>query len=278
MGVLNVTPDSYFDGGRHLGLRAIEHFEQLVKQGAWLVDIGGESSRPAASPVPADEQIRRIESVVTHACRSSQVQVSVDTTSPEVADRMLSLGVHAINDVSCLADPELARVVARHGAALILMHARGSMHNMAGFSRYPENGYVDVIGEVAAEWEAARDRAVAQGVSPQDILFDPGLGFAKNAHHSERLLTELCRFQRLGVPIVVGCSRKSFLECVEEVPPERRLGATVAACLLAVDGGASMLRVHDVEVIRQAVAAHRRYRQLWQRTGAQPEAPCSAAW
>jgi dihydropteroate synthase len=254
MGILNVTPNSFYDGGRYLaGDAAVARVDELVRDGADIIDIGGESSKPGAEAVPASEQLARIEAAV-RAAVSRGVLVSVDTTSAEVAERALSLGATIINDVSCLADPELARVAARHGAVLIVMHARGHMQSMAGFSRYPDSAYGDVVGDVREEWRAARERAREAGLARELIWLDPGLGFAKNARHSLALLAGLSRLTAEGVPVVVGASRKSFISAVDAAPPEQRLGGSLAACLLAVAQGASVLRVHDVSETRQALA------------------------
>jgi dihydropteroate synthase len=258
MAVLNVTPDSFYDGGRYLEEGpALARLDELIAQGAEIVDIGGESSRPGSQGVPALEQIRRIEPAVRHALRKGTALVSVDTTSPEVADRMLRIGAHIVNDVSCLSNPELARVTARHEAVLIVMHCRGSMDRMKGFSQYPEHGYGDVIEDVRAEWRAAKERAVAHGMPAERVWFDPGIGFAKSARHSFEILRRLAEFSSEQVPVVVGPSRKSFIASVDDAPAERRLGGTIAACLLAAERGARVLRVHDVEAVRQALAVAR---------------------
>jgi dihydropteroate synthase len=157
-----------------------------------------------------------------------------------------------INDVSCLADEDLARACAEYGAPLILMHSRGSAASMAGYSVYPDAGYQNVVDDVRREWRAARDRAVAVGMASADIWFDPGLGFAKNAQQSYTLLARLAEFQSEGL-IVVGASRKSFLAAVDGAPPSERLGGSVAACLLAAARGAAIVRVHDVREVRQAL-------------------------
>jgi dihydropteroate synthase len=179
--------------------------------------------------------------------------VSIDTTSPEVADAMLTAGAHAINDVSCLADPDLARVVARRGAALIIMHTRVGLGKMAGFSQYPDDAYDDVVEDTLMELESARARAVAAGVPQDDILLDPGIGFAKNARQSFEVLRRLGEFRRGGARLVLGPSRKSFIAAADPGPAEARLGGTIAACLLATQRGASVLRVHDVQAVRQAL-------------------------
>jgi dihydropteroate synthase len=255
MGVVNVTPDSFFDGGRYAGDDAArERIRQITDLGASVVDIGGESTRPRSEPVPAREQIARIEGAVRYALGLEGVLVSIDTTSPEVADRMLSLGAHIINDVSCLAEGELASVVARHDADLVVMHSRGPMSQMPGYSQYPEAGYQDVVTDVKRELSAARDRAVASGLEPSRVWLDPGIGYNKNARHSYELVRRLSEFRELGAPIVVGPSRKSFIAAASPAPPEARLGGTIAACVLLAQAGADVLRVHDVFEVSQALS------------------------
>ncbi len=252
MGVLNVTPDSFFDGGRYDRVAAAaSRIDQLVEDGADLIDIGAESTRPGAPAVSAAEQIARLEPALRYAVRSGLL-VSVDTASPAVARHALGLGAQLINDVSCLADAELARACAEHAAPLILMHARGPAASMTGFSQYPEDGYDDLVEDVRREWRSARDRAVAAGLGECDVYFDPGLGFAKNARQSYVLLAELARFASEGL-IVVGPSRKSFIAAADGAPPDQRLGGSVAACLLAAARGAAIVRVHDVHDVRQAL-------------------------
>jgi|SRR6187399_12909 len=253
MGILNVTPDSFFDGGHYAGVRlSCARVDALLEEGADLIDIGGESTRPGAPSVPPALQLERIEPAVKHALERGAI-VSVDTAAPEVAEHVLRLGAQIINDVSCLADPALAKVAAAHQAILILMHARGSMTDMGGFSKYPDHGYRDVVEEVRREWREARDRALAAGVARDKIWFDPGLGFNKNARHSLTLLGRLNEFQSEGVPIVLGASRKSFIAEVDGASPGDRLGGSIAACILATKLGASVLRVHDVRATRQAL-------------------------
>ena len=257
MGVLNVTPDSFYDGGRYLELDpAVQHVERLLRDGADLIDIGGESSRPRAELVPPATQVARVEGAL-RAAVSRGALVSVDTTSPEVADRALSLGASLVNDVSCLADADLASVAAKHRAVLIVMHARGPMQRMAGFSRYPDAAYGDVVADVLDEWRSARERALTAGLPRENVWLDPGLGFAKNARQSFALLSGLEKLCGEGVPVVVGASRKSFISLVDDAPPEGRLGGSLAAALSAVDKGASVLRIHDVSETRQALAVAR---------------------
>jgi dihydropteroate synthase len=260
MGVLNVTPDSFSDGGRYLApIDARKRVDELLEEGADIIDIGGESTRPGASTVPAADQIERIRHPLIHAARERGVVVSVDTTSPAVARFALSEGATIVNDVSCLADIELGRAVAESGGALVIMHARGSMSSMRGYSDAPGDAYGDVVADVAREWRAARDRAVASGVAPGEIVFDPGLGYMKNGAHSLELLRRLGEFATLGAPMLVGPSRKSFIAKAtgSSAPPSERLGGTIAACLAAADRGADILRVHDVAEVKQALALHR---------------------
>lgn len=252
MGVLNVTPDSFFDGGRHdNAAAATQRIDQLAAEGADLIDIGAESTRPGARAIPAAEQIARLTPALEHALGTGLL-VSVDTASPAVARHALGLGAQLINDVSCLADADLARACAEYGAPLILMHTRGPAATMTGFSVYPDDGYADVVEDVRREWRAARERAVLAGMRAEDVYFDPGLGFAKNARQSYALLAGLARFQSEGV-IVVGPSRKSFIGALDGSTPNERLGGSVAACLLAVARGAAIVRVHDLREVRQAL-------------------------
>jgi dihydropteroate synthase len=260
MGVCNVTPDSFSDGGRYLEPRAARaRVDELVEQGADLIDIGGESTRPGALAVPASEQLARVLDVVRYAA-SLGACVSIDTASADVADACLEAGASAVNDVSCLRDDALACVVAARGAALVLMHARGTQDKMRGFSQYPESGYGDLLHDVMDEWGAAAERAGAAGVTRDALAMDPGLGFAKNARQSAELLSRLGEIvSALDVPVVVGASRKSFLTLVDpEAPPGDRLGASIAAALHAARAGASILRVHDVRATRQAIDLARR--------------------
>ena len=256
MGVCNVTPDSFSDGGRHFDARAArDRVDELLAEGADVVDVGGESTRPGAPAVPAAEQIARVLEVVRHAVRRGAC-VSLDTTSAQVAAACLDAGACAVNDVSCLRDEALAGVVAASGAALVLMHARGTQEQMRGFSQYPDAAYDDVVRDVLGEWERAAGRAVAAGVPRTALLMDPGLGFAKNARHSAELLARASELVRaVDVPVLVGASRKSFLAAAvdEAASPSERIGASIAAALHAVRAGVAVLRVHDVRATRQAI-------------------------
>ncbi len=272
MGVCNVTPDSFSDGGRYLEPKAARaRVDELVGQGADIVDVGGESTRPGAAPVAASEQIARVLDSVRYAV-SLGVCVSIDTASAEVAEASLEAGACIVNDASCLRHGALARVVAARGAALVLMHARGSQEKMRGFSQYPDEGYGDVVRDVLREWGEAAERAALAGVRRRAMSMDPGLGFAKNARQSLDLLARLGEIVgSLDVPVAVGASRKSFLTVADAgASPDERLGASIAAALHAARAGASILRVHDVRATRQAVDFARRL--------AQPVSEAGGAW
>ena len=259
MGVCNVTPDSFSDGGRYLGVEeARARVDELLAEGADLVDVGGESTRPGAAPVPPAEQLARVLDVVRYAAGKGAC-VTVDTTSPAVAAACLDAGACGVNDVSCLRDVELAQVVAASGAALVLMHARGTQAQMRGFSEYPDDAYGDVVDDVRTEWRAAAERALAAGVAPGALVMDPGLGFAKNARQSVELLRRVGELvASVHAPVAVGASRKSFLTragaCLDrEAAPRQRLGASLAAALWAAKAGAAVLRVHDVRPTAQVL-------------------------
>ncbi|HEU4383595.1 MAG TPA: dihydropteroate synthase [Anaeromyxobacteraceae bacterium] len=251
VGVLNVTPDSFSDGGRFLDPRAaVDQALRLADEGADLVDLGGESTRPGAPPVPAEEERRRVLPVLERlAARGFAVPISVDTSKAEVARAALSSGAALVNDVTGLADPEMARAVAEAGVPVVLMHMRGTPADMQSRARY-----ADVVAEVRAELAAALARAAAAGVPAERAILDPGIGFAKDAGHSLRLLARLGDLSPLGRPLLVGPSRKSFIGQVAGAPVGERLPGTLAAVAAAVLGGAAFLRVHDVAAARQAAA------------------------
>jgi dihydropteroate synthase len=267
MGVCNVTPDSFSDGGQFFSeADARARVDQLLAEGADILDIGGESTKPRAKSVSAKEQLARVFDVVgyaAHACieLDRPACVSVDTQDAEVARACLAAGAVAVNDVSCCADLELARAVAEAEAAYVLMHSRGSMEKMAGFSIASENSYRDVVGDVVREWKDAAARARSAGMPAEAMVMDPGLGFAKNARHSSELVVRLAELvEKVGVPVTIGASRKSFLKLADpNAEPSQRLGASLAVALVAAARGAQILRVHDVAVTRQAIDAMR----LW---------------
>jgi dihydropteroate synthase len=254
LAVVNVTPDSFSDGGRHRdAASAIDHALRAVDEGADLLDVGGESTRPGAAEVPADEQRRRVLPVIEAvAARAPHVPVSIDTRSAAVARDALAAGAAVVNDVSGLAhDAEMRGVVASSGAPAIVMHLRGTPADMARRA-----AYADVTAEVLAELRVALDAARAAGC--RHLLADPGLGFAKTAAQSAALLATLPRLAPLGVPLVVGASRKSFLAPAVRAgpdvsPAEARRDASLAAAALAAWLGAHVVRAHDVAATADAV-------------------------
>lgn len=263
MGVCNVTPDSFSDGGRYLGAReARARVDELLAEGADIVDIGGESTRPGAAPVPPKEQLARVLDAVKYAADSGAC-VSIDTTSAEVAAACFDAGACIANDVSCGQHRDLLQTVAANGAALILMHSRGSQADMRGFSQYPDDAYGDVVKDVSFELESAVAQAVGAEVDPSGIVVDPGLGFAKNARHSLELLRRTRELaEHLRYPLLVGASRKSFLKSVDpSAGPAERLGASIAAAVFAATEGARLLRVHDVRATAQALDLSRSLRK-----------------
>lgn len=259
MGILNLTPDSFSDGGRYFdGDAARRRIDELVAEGADVIDIGAESTRPGAQAVADAEQIARIGGAIREACARGAI-VSIDTTSPAVAAHALAEGASVVNSISPEPAAELARVAAAHGAALVLMHSRGSMADMRGFSVWDDDAYGDVVADVARELEAAARRAEGAGLDRREILLDPGLGFSKNARHSLALCARLPELVALGWDVLVGPSRKSFVARAAAAdgeplaPPGDRLGGTLAAAIACVARGARVVRVHDVAATRQAL-------------------------
>jgi len=253
MGILNVTPDSFSDGGLLLDpARAIEAGLRMVEEGADLLDVGGESTRPGARPLDVAEERRRVLPVIEGLAARTQVPVSVDTYKSSVAEAALGVGAALVNDISGLRyEPELAGVVARHGAALVLMHTRGRSADM-----YRHAVYHDVVGEVLDELRESMAFAVGAGVPRDALLVDPGLGFAKEPAHSFEATARLAELADLGRPVVVGPSRKGFLArplSGPELPAPLRDWPTAAAVAASVLAGAHVVRVHAVAEMVQVV-------------------------
>jgi len=249
MGVLNVTPDSFSDGGRYVDPgAAVDRALRMAEEGADLLDLGGESTRPGSPAVPAEEEIRRVVPVLERlAACGYALPVSIDTSKAEVAREALRAGAALVNDVRGLADPRLAEVVAAAGVPVVLMHMRGTPADMQSRAVYG-----DVVAEVADELGQALARAAAAGIPAERTILDPGIGFAKKAEHSLEILARLGELRALGRPLLVGPSRKSFIGHVTGAPVEERLPGTLAAVAAAVLAGAEMVRAHDVAEARQA--------------------------
>jgi dihydropteroate synthase len=250
VGILNVTPDSFSDGGLHRSMdAAVRHAEAMVAAGAGMVDVGGESTRPGAEPVPEAEEAERVVPVIRRLAAELGVPISVDTRRASVARAALEAGAAVVNDVSALRDRAMAGVVAEHGAGLVLMHMRGTPRTMQDEARYS-----DVAGEVSAELESACRVAADAGIDEERVVVDPGIGFAKNFEQNLELLARLGELRRLGRPVMLGVSRKAFLgRLLGGAAPAERAVATAAACVVGLERGARIFRVHDVAPVREAL-------------------------
>lgn len=249
MGVVNVTPDSFSDGGLFLEPEAaIAHGEQLVRDGAEMLDVGGESTRPGAEPVSPEEELARTQPVVADLEGLGCV-VSIDTSKLAVAEAALAAGAEIVNDVTALrGDPEMAALCAERGATVVLMHMPGSPRTMQDDPRYD-----DVVDAVKGFLAERIEAAVAAGIEEERIWLDPGIGFGKTLEHNLELLRRLGELRELGRPLVVGTSRKSFIGRIDGSGVDDRLGGTIASSVLAVAEGAEVLRVHDVREVSQAL-------------------------
>jgi dihydropteroate synthase len=249
MGIINVTPDSFSDGGLFLDAdTAVEHGLRLVRKGAHILDVGGESTRPGAEPVSAEEELRRVIPVMEGlSARRAGAQISIDTSKAVVARAALDAGASFVNDVSALrADPGMAEVVAASGVDCCLMHMLGEPRTMQAQPRYE-----DVVDDVKALLSERMAFAVREGIAEERILLDPGIGFGKTVVHNLALLNRLDELVALGRPVVIGTSRKSFLGGGH---PRERLPGTIATNVIALERGASVFRVHDVSAVSDALA------------------------
>jgi dihydropteroate synthase len=249
MGVINVTPDSFSDGGEFLDpARAIEHGRELIAEGADLVDVGGESTRPGAEPVAAAEELRRVCPVVA-ALADGGTAISIDTAKVTVAEAALDAGAEVVNDVTAFrAEPDLAGLCADRRCGVVLMHMQGTPRTMQD-----DPVYGDVVDDVRAFLAERIEFAVAAGIDAGRIGVDPGIGFGKTVEHNLELLARLGELTDLGRPILVGTSRKSFIGKITGRDVQDRLGGTIASCVLAYANGAAIVRVHDVGPIREAL-------------------------
>lgn len=258
MGIVNVTPDSFSDGGRYLKQdAALTHAHQLIQEGADILDLGSESTRPGAQPISAQEELDRVMPVI-EGLQGAPIPLSIDTSKPEVMHAAIAAGVSMVNDINALQQPGALAIVAASAVAVCLMHKRGNPQTM---QLQPEYGDV-----VAAVRQFLRERiaaAQAAGIAPQRIVIDPGFGFGKTLEHNLALLQQLNVFAELGVPLLVGLSRKSMLGKITGQDVAHRVHASVAAALLAVQRGANIVRVHDVQAMRDAL-------KIWQAVLAVP--------
>ncbi len=252
MGILNVTPDSFSDGGRWDDpARAVERGLRMLAEGADIIDVGGESTRPGSAPVTADEEAARVVPVIRELARQADAPISVDTRKAEVAAAALAAGAAIVNDVSALADPDMAPLVVESGAAVVLMHMRGVPETMQD-----EPVYDDVVDEIYRWLEARAAQAAAAGIARGRLVLDPGIGFGKRIADNTALIRRLGEFHALGLPLLLGASRKSFLgELMDEPDPDRRLEGSLAAAARATEARAQILRVHDLVATQRFLAA-----------------------
>ncbi|MDT7044248.1 dihydropteroate synthase [Candidatus Nitronereus thalassa] len=251
MGVLNITPDSFSDGGRFLDPhQAIDQAQKMVDSGADIIDVGAESTRPGSQCVDVQEELRRLNPVLEVLGKRCSVPLSVDTRKGEVARRALELGVHVINDISALQfSPNMGKVVAEYQAGIVLMHMEGDPATMQDYCHYD-----NVVDDVKHFLQTRIEMAESYGIDREQIVIDPGIGFAKNTEQNLQLLNGLAAFESLGQPVLVGVSNKSFIGSIVKRPVAERMMGTAAAVATAVFQGAHIIRVHDVEPMRDVVA------------------------
>jgi len=243
MGILNVTPDSFSDGGEHdTADSAFRHAMEMLEAGADIIDIGGESTRPGADPLPVDEELQRVLPIVERLASQTDAVISIDTYKAEVAERCLDFGAHIINDVSALrGDGDMASVISRYNAPVVLMHSKGRPTHMQA-----DPTYECVVGEVYGFLAERMAYACERGISPCNIILDPGIGFGKTPQHNLEIMRRLAEFKSLGRPILMGTSRKSTIGKVLQKPVQDRIWGTAATVAMAIAAGADIVRVHDV--------------------------------
>jgi len=247
MGVVNVTPDSFSDGGLYFDTKsAVAHAKQLVLDGADLIDVGGESTRPGAMPLSVEQETQRVLPVVTRLVQELSVPVSIDTHKPQLAESCLKAGAHLLNDITGLSDPSMVALAAAYNVPVVIMHMQGTPTTM---QEHPT--YHDVIAEINTFFKQRVATARAGGV--KNIILDPGIGFGKTLEHNLLILKHLDAFMTHGWPVLVGPSRKSFIGMITGLPAQERLEGTIAAVAVAVMNGAHVVRVHDVRACKRAI-------------------------
>ena len=247
LGILNVTPDSFSDGNLFLDpAKAINHAKKMVEDGADIIDIGGESTKPGSEAVSEEEELRRVLPVLELLLKEIAIPISIDTTKPKVAEACLQLGASLVNDVTGLRNEEMVKVVARYAAPVVIMHMKGTSKDM---QKNP--AYEDVIGEIQEFFKERIRAATVAGI--RDIILDPGIGFGKTTEHNVEILKRLKEFEKFGHPLLVGTSRKSFIGNITGLPVQERLEGTLASTVIAVMNGASFVRVHDVKECKRAL-------------------------
>jgi len=252
MGILNVTPDSFSDGNLYLDPeKAIDAALKMADDGADIIDVGGESTRPGAKPVSVDEEVRRVTPVIEAICKKTSLPVSVDTTKADVAQKAMEAGAEIVNDISSLnSDSRMADTVSHLKPALILMHMRGTPETMQAGNLH----YDDLMGEIVFFLQKAVDRALKAGLDRENLVIDPGIGFGKTPEDNLKILKNLSELKSLGLPILVGSSRKSFIGSITGEEPHKRLEGTAASVAAAIYGGSRIIRVHDVAAMKKVAA------------------------
>ncbi|MEX5382519.1 dihydropteroate synthase [Cronobacter muytjensii] len=249
MGILNVTPDSFSDGGQHNTLvEAVKHANAMINAGATIIDVGGESTRPGAAEVSVEEELSRVVPVVEALAQRFEVWVSVDTSKPEVIREAARAGAHIINDIRSLTEPGALEAAAQTSLPVCLMHMQGEPKTMQQAPHYD-----DVFNDVAQFFEQQIARCEAAGIAKEKIILDPGFGFGKNLTHNYQLLARLSAFHRFGMPLLVGMSRKSMIGQLLNVGPDQRLPGSLACAVMAAMQGAQIVRVHDVKETVEAM-------------------------
>jgi dihydropteroate synthase len=250
MGILNSTPDSFFDGGKYLNFnKACERADKIVDEGAHIIDIGGMSTKPGSKPVNINEELERTIPLIHYIKKNHDILISIDTYRSAVAESAVKEGADIINDISgLLMDEKMKETVARLGTSLILMHMKGTPENMQD-----KPVYEDIIGEIYDFLRTQEEIALNAGVKPENIIIDPGLGFGKTPEHNFEIIKKLRDFTSLGYPVLAGASRKSFTGLLLNLPPDERLEGSIAAAVLCVLNGAAILRVHDVKETIRAI-------------------------
>jgi len=261
MGILNVTPDSFYDGGKYYDIEdALNRARKMIDDGADIIDIGGESTRPNSSYVSADDEIRRTVPIIKELSKEIQIPISIDTYKADVADKAIKAGAQIINDISGLqADKEMVRVAAANNTPIIIMHIKGRPHD------FPKNPvYVELIPEIISFLERRIEYSVKSGIAHDKIIIDPGIGFGKGARHNVQILRQLNKFKCLNLPIIIGTSRKSFISKILELSGDNdinendsRLIGTLVTLVIAVSKGANIVRVHDVKDAVQVIKMYR---------------------
>ena len=250
MGILNVTPDSFSGDGIYQDIdRAVETGERLVQEGADIIDIGGESTRPGAQSVTIEEEIERVIPVIEKLSRKIKAPISIDTAKSKVARRALDSGASIVNDITGFeSDHEMVYVIREFNAKVVLMHIKGTPQTMQNSPKYG-----NLIQEIKEELRRIIDKAILNGIKKENIIIDPGIGFGKTLEHNLEILNRLSEFKELGMPVLVGPSRKSFIGKITGTEPYNRVFGTAGAVAVAIENGADIVRVHDVKEIKQAV-------------------------